>query len=368
MTILSANRFQWTIPTAIFPRYGPSQHPIDFVHKDENRMEIDGEDNSSYKMSVSLGGCLKEPITKISCSSELQAESHNNKWVVKSTVIPNKDIVIDISIENNPDWRSDQIWIEKVGASEKKGSFTFASAISFVSNISGENYELSKEEFVFLVDCSGSMDDTVSGADGLSKIELVRRALPLFIRGLNKECTFNIYRFGDGSDSLFESSRPYDDNSFLLANEYIKNMKADLGGTQLLDVMKKLVDNPQNLRTIFLLTGEFFRISDPFLDGQVSDTEKVVSVAKSGNARGKSIYENLPISTVFTIGVGDGVSKALVDGIARAAQGKAEVRIYGKNSYVLKFITCGNELNDIVMRQLRRSMTFSYKIAKISWR
>ncbi|CAF1434855.1 unnamed protein product, partial [Adineta steineri] len=51
-------------------------------------------------------------------------------------------------------------------------------------------------EFIFVVDCSGSMDDE-------NKIELARQAMLLFLKSLPVNCYFNIIRFGSDHQGLF---------------------------------------------------------------------------------------------------------------------------------------------------------------------
>ena len=57
-------------------------------------------------------------------------------------------------------------------------------------------------EFIFVVDCSGSMRDE-------NKIGLARQAMLVFLKSLPLNCHFNIIRFGSQYKSLFHRYNCY---------------------------------------------------------------------------------------------------------------------------------------------------------------
>lgn len=82
-------------------------------------------------------------------------------------------------------------------------------------------------EFLFVIDCSGSMQDE-------SKIDLARQAMLLFLKSLPVDCHFNIVRFGSTHESLFpQITAVYNEANAQRAERLITNMQADLGGTEL---------------------------------------------------------------------------------------------------------------------------------------
>jgi hypothetical protein len=82
-------------------------------------------------------------------------------------------------------------------------------------------------EFIFIVDCSGSMQDE-------NKIGLARQAMLLFLKSLPVNCHFNIVRFGSQYKTLFnEITAVYNETNAQQAEQLIKEMQADLGGTEL---------------------------------------------------------------------------------------------------------------------------------------
>jgi hypothetical protein len=91
-------------------------------------------------------------------------------------------------------------------------------------------------EFIFIVDCSGSMDNE-------NKIGLARQAMLLFLKSLPVDCHFNIIRFGDKYKSLFsDMTTIYNEENARQAEQLINNMKADLGGTELVSFLASLDD------------------------------------------------------------------------------------------------------------------------------
>lgn len=77
-------------------------------------------------------------------------------------------------------------------------------AITISPNLSPST-DLSNNEFVFLVDCSGSMNS--------QSIKKASECLEMFIRSLPSDSYFNIIQFGTRFEKLFESSVKYDEQT-----------------------------------------------------------------------------------------------------------------------------------------------------------
>jgi Ca-activated chloride channel family protein len=189
--------------------------------------------------------------------------------------------------------------------------------------------EAPKGEVVFLVDRSGSM--------GGSSIAEARNALQLCLRSLPAGARFNVVGFGSTHESLFPSSRPYDDASLAEASAYVSGMKADLGGTEVLQPLRAILPAPVEgggLRQLFLLT-----------DGQVSNTDAVLETVRAHSATNR----------VFTFGIGAGASHHLVKGAARAGHGAAEM------------IAPGERIEPKVLRQLARALSPALEEVRVDW-
>jgi hypothetical protein len=133
-----------------------------------------------------------------------------------------------------------------------------------------------------------------------SRIDQVRDTMIIFLRSLSEGTLFNIVGFGTNHNSLFpEGSQAYNDKTLELADQYVQNMTADMGGTNILNPLLSIFKEKLKAgipRQIFLLT-----------DGEVSNTEECID----------SVKKNSNTTRVFTFGIGNDASKALVTGIAQ---------------------------------------------------
>eukprot|EP00286_Rhodomonas_abbreviata_P004988 CAMPEP_0181322030 /NCGR_PEP_ID=MMETSP1101-20121128/19012_1 /TAXON_ID=46948 /ORGANISM="Rhodomonas abbreviata, Strain Caron Lab Isolate" /LENGTH=873 /DNA_ID=CAMNT_0023429919 /DNA_START=18 /DNA_END=2636 /DNA_ORIENTATION=- len=192
-------------------------------------------------------------------------------------------------------------------------------------------------EIIFVIDRSGSMGAIAS--PGKTQMDEAREALQLFLRSLPPSCTFNIVGFGSRFDTLFRTPSKYDDSSLAAASEYVRTMKADFGGTQILDPLKHILGSKPSSgqRQVFVLT-----------DGQVANENEVFNLlgreCSSGAVR------------VFSLGVGANVSHHLVEGMARAGKGTS------------MFVTGGaTEIRTKVLRQLKQALQPSLTDTSATW-
>jgi hypothetical protein len=153
-------------------------------------------------------------------------------------------------------------------------------------------------EFVFIIDCSGSM----SGV----RIKQAADCLDLFIRSLPQNSFFNIVRFGSRFEKLFPESVSYTEEHVATAFKLAHDLEADFGGTELLAPLEAVYG--ENLkggavRQVFVIT-----------DGQVHNTERVIESARGHRQQNRC----------FAIGIGGGADAGLVEGIADATGGRAD--------------------------------------------
>lgn len=88
---------------------------------------------------------------------------------------------------------------------------------------------LHPSEIVFLVDCSASMNRFISS---------VIATLIISIKSLPKGCYFNVIAFGSTFRQLFRASKEYSNASMKNAVDFVNQLKASLGGTELLLPLK----------------------------------------------------------------------------------------------------------------------------------
>jgi Ca-activated chloride channel family protein len=184
-------------------------------------------------------------------------------------------------------------------------------------------------EVFFLLDCSGSMQgDSIAQA---------QRALALCVRALATHDSFNVVCFGSHFTSLWPAPRPYSQASLEEATQYIQQVQADLGGTEILAPLQHLLQmapDPERPRQLLILT-----------DGEVSNEADVIDLCA----------RYATTARVFAFGIGAGVSEHLVRGVARASHGAAE------------FIYPGERIEPKVLRMFGRVHTPAFKHVHIDW-
>lgn len=172
------------------------------------------------------------------------------------------------------------------------------SAIQLLPQFSND---LINSDFIFIVDCSGSM----SG----SPIRNVAECLSVFIHSLPMGCNFNIIMFGTKYATVFNPNElvQYNESTLSIADNVVKNLSADMGGTNLYGPLSCAYKQSQKSR----MKG---RIVQMFLltDGQIDDKESVFKIVRKNRANNR----------LFSLGIGNNVDKDLVSGLAVLSNGK----------------------------------------------
>ncbi|GAA5851863.1 hypothetical protein JCM9279_001914 [Rhodotorula babjevae] len=173
--------------------------------------------------------------------------------------------------------------------------------------------EVKGQEWVFLIDRSGSMGSWGAPAGGSGRIGLARKALVVLLRSLpSRDSLFNIVSFGSSHSILWSSgSRAYNQITLDEATKLVDSMEADMGGTEVrraLDSVFKLRDEKRPT-SVFVLT-----------DGDVWDLDGVLDSVKTAVS---SSSADAPLR-VFSLGIGESASTAMVDGLARVGRGIAQ--------------------------------------------
>ncbi|KAL1840819.1 hypothetical protein VTJ49DRAFT_7718 [Mycothermus thermophilus] len=185
------------------------------------------------------------------------------------------------------------------------------------------NLPQSKPEIVFLCDRSGSM--------GGIKVQNMKKALHLFLKSLPVGVKFNICSFGSHFKFLFDrGSKTYDQSTLEKAMKHVDGFDADFGGTEIYEPMaaafkKRYEDMDLEL---FLLT-----------DGEIWDQHRLFELIRDEVAKAKGRIR------VFTLGIGSGVSHALIEGVANAGNGFSQS------------VGDTENMNSKVVRMLKASLT-----------
>ncbi|WZH50426.1 von Willebrand factor type A domain-containing protein [Fusarium acuminatum] len=157
-------------------------------------------------------------------------------------------------------------------------------------------------EIIFVADRSGSMAD---------KIEGLKSAMMYFIGGIPPNRPFNIWCFGTGYTSLWPQSRRLNEASRQKAMAYVHNeFASDMGGTEILSALQEIckASGGQRSMDIIVLT-----------DGEVWSAPQTIDFVRSRWLISEGWVR------FFSLGIGAAVSHELIEGIAKAGGGYAEV-------------------------------------------
>uniref|UniRef100_A0A3P9BIF4 von Willebrand factor A domain-containing protein 5A n=1 Tax=Maylandia zebra TaxID=106582 RepID=A0A3P9BIF4_9CICH len=184
-------------------------------------------------------------------------------------------------------------------------------------------------EFVFLVDRSGMASPSSPSS--------LKDTLLLLLKSLPMGCYFNIYSFGSRYEHIFSKSVEYSQKTMEEALKKVKEMEADLGGTEILEPLKHIYSQPciQNQpRQLFVFT-----------DGEVGNTKEVIDLVKKNSGSHRC----------FSFGIGEGASSALINGMAKEGGGHAQ------------FITGTDRMQPKVMQSLRFALQPAVVDISVTW-
>ncbi|MCJ1341591.1 hypothetical protein MMC09_006887 [Bachmanniomyces sp. S44760] len=159
----------------------------------------------------------------------------------------------------------------------------------------------SRPEIIFVADQSGSMHD---------KIPALMSAMKIFLKSLPLGIKFNILSYGTKHSLLWPQSKAYSHESLSEAIAHVEDFSASMEGTETFAAIKAAINSRhEDLPCeVMLLT-----------DGQIWKQEKLFSYI------GDQVTESNGEIRVFALGIGDAVSSSLIEGVARAGNGLAQI-------------------------------------------
>ncbi|KAI0089571.1 von Willebrand factor type A domain-containing protein [Irpex rosettiformis] len=161
---------------------------------------------------------------------------------------------------------------------------------------------IARQEYIFLLDCSASMYGNRL-ATAIKTLVLLLHALP------STGTMFNIYSFGSWHKKLWTESQEYTQESLTEACEYVDQMIADHGGTDICSVLRAAcASRNRNYPTAcFLLT-----------DGEVLGDPAQTLQTVANEVERSTVLQPL---RVFTLGIGEQASVSMCEAIARTGNG-----------------------------------------------
>ncbi|KAG9230060.1 von Willebrand factor type A domain-containing protein [Amylocarpus encephaloides] len=179
----------------------------------------------------------------------------------------------------------------------------------------------SRPEIVFVADRSGSKRHN---------IPMLIDAMKVFLKSMAGGVKFNICSFGSSYSFLWPKSKTYDADTLKQASHHLQTFAANMGSTETFAAIKATIEQRWTdiaLEVMLLTDGDIWRQNELFiyLNEQVE--------ASKDNIR------------VFPLGIGSGVSHALIERVARAGNGFAQA------------VQQGERLDTSVVRMVRGALS-----------
>ncbi|KAJ7356809.1 von Willebrand factor type A domain-containing protein [Mycena albidolilacea] len=314
----NADEIRLQLPCCVGERYGPPLTALDGAAAPSSstpiRITIDIQTSGRIKSITSPSHA--DNVSETRYPTHLGRPSRRRSTVqFQSSTFLDRDFILVIRADGLDESRC---FAELHRDPEGIRSDTVAMQFTIVPNF--QLPPVKGQEYIFLVDRSGSM----SGA----RIETAKRTLELLLRMLPyAETKFNIFSFGTHNDSLWTASQTYNQNSVTTATAHVTSMSADYGGTEIRGALNAVFKS----RNIAAPTAVFV-----LTDGEVTNidhtTSDISTAVRNSHARGPHCRLR-----VFCLGIGDGVSSAMCEGIARAGEGECIFAVHTE-SILLKCV------------------------------
>ncbi|XP_029571599.1 von Willebrand factor A domain-containing protein 5A isoform X2 [Salmo trutta] len=298
-----------------------------------------------YSLSLSAHVSSPHPISRVESNCPLDPLNYLNTEKTQATVSLAAGHQFDRDVElllYYQDTHQPTAIVEAAQASAKPGSLMGDPVVmlslypEFPKDVMSSM--TSHGEFLFVVDRSGSMECPMHlGSGSQDRIGSARDTLLLLLKSLPMGCYFNIIGFGSSYESFFSKSVEYSQKTMDEALQKVKEMRADLGGTEILQPLKHIYSQPclpDQPRQLFLFT-----------DGEVGNTKEVLDLVKT----------NAGSHRCFSFGIGEGASTALISGVAKQATGHAQ------------FITGQDRMQPKAMQSLRFALQPAVVDISVKW-
>ncbi|XP_051740416.1 von Willebrand factor A domain-containing protein 5A-like isoform X6 [Ctenopharyngodon idella] len=330
LAVQADHSLRFCLPAVLNPRYTPAGSAAGIVSEISS-----GCGSVPYTLTLSVHVSSPKPISKLesSCTLDPLVFLHSDHTQATVNLSPghmfDKDVELFVYYQ---DTHQPSAIVEAGVNTAPSGSLMRDPVvmISLYPEFPEEVMSLATQgEFVFVIDRSGSMRNT--------RIESAKDTLLLLLKSLPMGCYFNIYGFGSRFESFYRKSVKYNQKTMDQALKRVKEMRADLGGTEILQPLKHIYSQPcvpDHPRQLFIFT-----------DGEVGNTKEVLDLVK----------HHVHSHRCFSFGIGEGASTALITGMAREGSGHAQ------------FITDTDRMQPKVMQSLRFALQPAVVNISVDW-
>nr|XP_055047561.1 von Willebrand factor A domain-containing protein 5A-like isoform X3 [Misgurnus anguillicaudatus] len=340
LSVQADHSLRFCLPAVLNPRYTPAGSDAGIVS------EISSCFSVPYTLTLSVHVSSPNPISKLESNCTLDPLVFLNSDHTQATVNLSsghkfdKDVELFLYYQNTHQPTA----IVEAGVTTAKPGSLMSGPVVMMSLYPEFPKEVmsslaTQGEFIFVMDRSGSMDCMMHyGKGAKTRIQSAKATLILLLKSLPMGCYFNIYGFGSRFECFSSRSVVYNEDTMVQALKTVNEMKADMGGTEILLPLKHIYRQPcypEHPRQLFVFT-----------DGEVENTKEVLDLVR-GHAHSHRC---------FSFGIGQGASTALITGMAREGSGHAQ------------FITGTDRMQPKVMESLRFALQPAVNKISVQWK
>ncbi len=293
LLVPTAGIYEFVYPTVVGPRY--SNQPRDSLDDGENWVEnpyLHEGEPTPYKVNITANLTAGMPIQDISSAT------HDVNITYQRPDLARIELKDQASDNGNRDY---VLKYRLAGEKVQTGLLLYEGVDENFFLLMAEPpkrvkaNDIPPREYIFIVDVSGSMHGF--------PIETSKKLLRNLITNLKPTDSFNVMLFASSNAVLSESSLPATSTNITSALRFIDKERGG-GGTELLPALRRALSLPKTegtSRTVVIAT-----------DGYVTVEKEAFDL----------IRQNLHNANMFPFGIGSGVNRFIIEGMARAGFGE----------------------------------------------
>ena len=291
-----AGRYEFVFPMVVGARFNPGGGDGGVVQASVIGAGMRSGHDVSFRLRADAGVPIRSyEVPTHDVTGGVDEAGRLSIALAREDEIPNRDMVVRYSVAGEQpaasvlsEWRGDD-----------EGFFTLV----VQPPEADVNALIGTRELIFMVDVSGSMRGV--------PMAMCKEAMIEALRGLRPVDTFNIITFAGGTQQLFASAQPANQEAIQYAMTFVEEMKAG-GGTRMLEAIRHVLGEalePGVQRALVFMT-----------DGYIGNEADVLNAINVGVERAK---KNNARIRAFAMGVGASTNRYLIEGVSKEGEGTA---------------------------------------------
>jgi hypothetical protein len=384
LTVLpyTQNGIRFVLPTNIAPKYeGSSNKTVNDLLSTGLTNTVTHSSGANYPFELTINWSSANTITSVkSLTNEIEVTgtSKGNEVNVSCTTVPKYgDFNLFVKTEVNPATYYYQ---------ENDNVYMMTTQQIPSVEVSNEN-----KEFIFVVDRSGSMDQTwttwsgsVESQSPKNKIFYAKEALKIFIESLPANSKFNVVSFGSTYSALYRKSVLLTDAIRDNVLKEVETFSGDMGGTEMFNCLSDVLQNdikyskndvPNQINltkrewiapisSVFSATNDTANTTSTTNNTNINTVtnsgpvEKIIVLLTDGQIDNNDALTELVrkfnhVCRIFCVGIGADADRKLVNSVSKATNGFSEMLIDTM------------DVNSVVIQMLDSSLKTYYKNVRL---